>query len=157
MLITSLLEAATEATSDELQESPPPVLSPLKAEPLVRRNADGAIDYGVVTPSNDAAHGGILPDLSALQFCSGAAPEAGKPTVVFFWAKYLKDNCYEAMAGLNGIFDDPANELQVERERERKECAHRSLILRLSLTPALSRCSHPSHADRGGLGRHQEG
>ena len=79
----------------------------------VRMNADGEIDFTVVTPSNDPAHGGDLPDLSALEFCSGEAPEAGKPTVVFFWAKYLKDNCYEAMAGLNGIFDDATNDLQV--------------------------------------------
>ena len=75
------------------------------ATAAVRMTTGGEIDWSVVTPNNDKALGGDLPDMSGLEFCSGAAAEAGKPVIVYFWAKYLKDNCYESMTGLNAIQD----------------------------------------------------
>mmetsp|Transcript_9856 Transcript_9856/g.34659 ORF Transcript_9856/g.34659 Transcript_9856/m.34659 type:complete len:234 (+) Transcript_9856:59-760(+) len=43
-----------------------------------------------ITHSDSKVIGAKLPDLSSLQFVSGALPKADAPVVVLFWAKYAK-------------------------------------------------------------------
>jgi len=82
---------------------------------------------------DDACMGKKMPSLDSLVYVQGAKPDLDKkPTIVLFWAKFLKWQVYPAMKGLEalyqkglvnvvGIATDP-KQSAVERHIEKKGC-----------------------------------
>ena len=54
---------------------------------------------------DDACMGKKMPSLDSLAYVQGAKPDLDKkPTIVLFWAKFLKWQVYPAMKGLEALY-----------------------------------------------------